>query len=98
SWIPSDYLKKTKEVLKCESYNAEKLVKLLNIIYATESDFSIKAITNAKNLKEYFKYNWLITSKEITEKDDERTNFWTSRNIPPQEAVFVQNPESLYFN
>jgi len=97
-WVPSEVFLKTKDVLKREFYSAEKLVYLLNSIYTAKNEFTAKAISNAKNLKEYFKYNWLITSKQISEKGDTGVNFWTSRNIPPQETVFVRMPESNYFN
>ena len=98
SWIPSEAFVKTMEVLKCEPYSAAKLVGILNSIYDKQNKFSSKAISNAKNLKEYFRYNWLITSKQISNVDDTTVNFWTSRDIPAQETVFIQSPERMYFN
>ncbi len=97
-WEPSKALVETMKVLKCETYSSQKLVSLLNATYPIKSEFSSRAVANAKNLKEYFKYNWLITSKQISNKDDTGINFWTSRNITPQETVFVRMPESTYFN
>ncbi|MGV8138538.1 MAG: CRISPR-associated helicase Cas3' [Mangrovibacterium sp.] len=96
-WIPCEAFTKTAEILETTLYNAEKLVKLLNQIYSGEASFSTKAISNAKELKEYFSYNWLINPMQRTEIDDTNTNFWKSRNIEPQDTVFVRDPESKYF-
>jgi hypothetical protein len=45
-------------------------------VYAVQSEFSALALSNAKNLKEYFKNNWIINSKQISNKDDSGVNFW----------------------
>lgn len=97
-WIPSKALTKTIDVIKCETYSAEKLVSFLNYIYKKHENFSTKAVVNAKNLKEYFLYNWLINSKQISGKDDTDVNFWKSRDIPPQDTVFIDMPEGCYFS
>jgi len=97
TWIPCDAFSKTEKVLETTFYNAEKLVFLLNQVYSSETSFSSKAISNAKELKEYFSYNWLINPMQITSADDTDTNFWRSRNIAPQDTVFVKLPESEYF-
>ena len=95
-WIPCEPFSKTAKIIETTAYNAEKLVFLLNQIYQTQ-DFSSKAMNNAKSLKEYFSYNWLINSKQITDIDDTNTNFWRSRNIESQDTVFVEKPTSLFF-
>lgn len=97
-WSVSKALTATLNVLELTYYSVEKLVILLNDIYSERNDFSSKAIDNAKNLKEYFKCNWLINSKQMSRKDDTGTNFWQSRNIPPQSTVFVSAPDSKYFS
>lgn len=97
-WIASEAFIKTQEVLGCESFSSGKLVKLLNEVYPVQNEFSSKAILNAKNLKDYFKINWLIRSKQTVKDDDTEVNFWASRNIPPHETVFVIKPEKKYFN
>lgn len=97
AWIPCDAFIKTHNILEPIFYSAEKLVKLLNDIYAVQDSFSPKAINNAKSLKEYFSWNWLINPKQITRTDDMDTNFWKSRNIPPQDTVFSKMPESIFF-
>jgi len=97
AWVPCEAFVKTSEILDTTSYNAERLVSLLNQVYAEQESFSPKSINNAKNLKEYFSWNWLINPKQITQTDDTDTNFWRSRNIPPQDTVFAEMPESKFF-
>jgi len=97
AWIPCEAFVKTSEILKPTRYNAEMLVNLLNQVYPVQDSFSPKAIINAKSLKEYFLWNWLINPKQMTVTDDTNTNFWRSRNIAPQDMVFVTKPESNYF-
>lgn len=97
AWVACDALVKTQKILDTTCYNAEKLVSMLNEIYSTESEFSAKAITNANNLKEYFRYNWLISPKQQPTEDDTDTNYWKSRDIAPQDTVFVTQPETGYF-
>lgn len=97
AWIPCDAFVKTFEIIDTTSYSAEKLVCLLNHVYAVQESFSPKAINNAKSLKEYFSWNWLINPKQITATDDTDANFWKSRNIVPQDTVFVEKPISKSF-
>lgn len=97
TWVPCEAFVKTLEVLTPTLYSAEKLVNLLNHVYAVQDSFSPKAINNAKYLKEYFSWNWLINPKQITATDDTDTNFWRSRNIAPQDTVFVEKPISKVF-
>lgn len=98
SWVPCDAFVKTKEMIQPTLYNAEKLVGMLNIIYNEQTSFSPKAISNANSLKEYFSWNWLIASKQMSGTDDISTNFWKSRNIEPQDIVFVTSPDSKFFS
>ena len=48
-------------------------------------------------MKEYFSWNWLINPTQKPATDDTDANFWKSRNISPQETVFVEKPSSKYF-
>lgn len=96
-WIPCDAFSKTAEILETIFYSAKKLVFLLNQVYPAEASFSTKAISNAKELKEYFSYNWLINPMQFTATDDTDLNFWRSRNIAPQDTVFVKAPKSKCF-
>lgn len=96
-WVPCEAFIKTSEILETSFYNAEKLVTLLNHVYSIQDSFSAKALANANSLKEYFSWNWLINSKQISKPDDSDTNFWKSRNIAPQDTVYVQKPKSKFF-
>ena len=87
----------TDRLVEKKSYCSKSLLDLLNKVYHESSAFSAKADQNAKNLEAYFMYNWLIGSKERTKEDDTSNQFWRSRDIPPQESVFVCKPPSLYF-
>lgn len=97
SWEPCASLELTLNLLECKNYSSNDLVKILNKVYSKSSEFSARAIENANNLKDYFMYNWLIGSKEIVQADDDSTNFWSSRNIPPQGSVFITDEETLCF-
>lgn len=97
AWIPCEAFEKTSEILETTLYSAEKLVSLLNHVYAIQDSFSPNANNNAKSLKEYFTWNWLINPKQIIATDDSDTNFWKSRNIAPQDTVFVEKPTSKFF-
>ena len=97
TWIPCEAFTKTSHILEITFYNAEKLVSLLNQVYTVQNSFSPKAISNAKSLKDYFSWNWLINPKYVSATDDTDTVFWRSRNIPPQDTVFVEKPLSKFF-
>lgn len=98
SWEPCDALIETINRIEKKKYNADKLVLLLNTIYAKGHQHSVKSIDNAKCLKEYFMWNWLITSKQNSQKDDTDVGFWKSRDIFSQDTVFVSQPDALYFS
>ncbi len=97
AWIPCDAFVQTYEILETTKYSAEKLVSLLNYVYSLQESFSQKAINNARSLKEYFSWNWLVNPKQITATDDTNTNFWKSRNIAVQDTVYVEEPPSNFF-
>jgi len=97
AWTPCEAFVKTSEILDTTSYSAERLVSLLNHVYAVQESFSPKAINNAKHLKEYFSWNWLINPTQIPATDDTDANFWKSRNISPQDTVYIEKPLSNTF-
>ena len=96
-WIPCNAFEKTTKILETKLYNAKKLVHHLNQIYEIQNSFSPKAINNAKSLKEYFSENWLFNPRQVSAVDDSDTNFWKSRNIRPQDTVFVKNQNQVSF-
>jgi CRISPR-associated endonuclease/helicase Cas3 len=97
TWVPCKAIVKTKELLTKTKYSAGELVGLLNQVYSDESEFSNNAMTNSQMLKEHFKYNWLINPMQVVATDDSTTNHWKSRNIAPQDTVFVKKPDHSYF-
>lgn len=97
-WINSKAFNKTLDIIKVKKYSAKKLVEMLNIVYDSEMTYSAIALSNANNLKDYFKINWLINSKQISNIDDSEVNFWKSRNITSQTTVFTSKPQSTYFS
>lgn len=97
SWIPCEYLIQTIHILVEKAYNFEMLVDILNQIYNSEKKYSIKSIANAKNLKDYYTINWLINPQQKSSIDDESANFWKSRDIMPQDTIFVKKPISTNF-
>lgn len=97
TWMPCKSLLDTISVLDTGVYNAEKLVALLNDIYSDNLSFSNKAQINADNLKNYFSFNWMINSKQISNEDDDSLNYWKSRDITAQDSVYVCKPDNCYF-
>lgn len=90
-WISVDAIIKTQELLELTNYNANKLESLLNTVFSENQTFSAIAKVNARKLKNSFRCNWLINIIQKTAEDDADTNHWKSRNIMPQDYVFVEN-------
>ena len=97
TWQACEAYDLTNSFIKCKRYNSKELLTLLNEVYYKGTNFSAIANENARHLEVYFMYNWLIGSKERTKEDDTSNQFWKSRNIPPQETVFVCAPENTHF-
>lgn len=87
-----------KKIQEGTLYSAGDFVNLINEIYPNEPIFEIKARKNAENLREYFVHNWMIASQEMSKEEDEKTNFWKSRDIEANEEVFCEPPKDLRFN
>ena len=97
TWQACEAYDLTNRAIECKRYNSKELLTLLNEVYNQGTNFSAIAHENAMHLEQYFIYNWLIGSKERTKEDDTSNQFWKSRNIPPQEIVFVCAPENSHF-
>ncbi len=92
------YIEQINEFTKIQDNIAEK-----NESYFEQENKELKsqmmeAISNANFLKDYFRYNWLINPMQVSTTDDTNMNYWQSRNIGPQDIVFVTKPESSSFN
>lgn len=96
-WMACEAFTKSSESLECKGYNANELVGMLNDVYSSGTIYSSKAKGNAKILEECIKNNWLISPMQKSEEDDTETDYWSSRNIPAQESIYVSKPDSLFF-
>ncbi len=97
SWQACEAYNLTNKTITCKLYNSKELLISLNEVYQKETTFSAIAYENAKHLEEYFMYNWLIGSRERSKEDDTANQFWKSRNIQPQETVYVCEPDNPHF-
>lgn len=98
-WEANQALVKTIELLEAKDYSASDFVQLINKIYPSFKDFSIKTRENADLLKNKFVSNWIILPLEQSKEDDADSQDWKSRDIVGNESVFVQYPEidNFYF-
>lgn len=100
TWQQNEFMESTNELIRERKYNSSELTSLLNSVYHGRHTFSIKALDNAKKLGELFEYNWLINPVEKTDKKQEDTTMWKSRDVAPQGTVFVSPPEkgTMFWN
>ncbi len=97
-WEANHSLIHTLQLLQLKNYSARDLVQLINKIYGELDDFSVRAIANARILKESFVNNWIILPHAMNELDDTDTVFWKSRDIDNQISVLTSFPENPYFS
>ena len=95
-WEPIEPLTQTLNLLEIKDYSPKSFIDLINDVYPTIKDFSVKSETNSKNLKWLFLYNWIIGSKEIPKEDESDTTFWKSRDIVNNSTVFIKKPENSF--
>jgi CRISPR-associated endonuclease/helicase Cas3 len=96
-WNPVEAFIKTLETLELKSYSANNLLYLMNQIYFENKKYSAKSLDNARKLKDSFISNWLINPMQNIASDDAETNNWQSRDIGPQDTLFIEKPDSTYF-
>ncbi|MEM6766681.1 MAG: CRISPR-associated helicase Cas3' [Bacteroidota bacterium] len=96
-WVVSTALEKTIEAISLRPYSAKDFVDLINEVYASVDDFSVRAKKNAQLLKEHFTQNWIVLPKSLTGEEDSETQFWRSRDIDNQSTVLTKVPENRYF-
>lgn len=95
-WEPIEPLIQTLNLLEIKDYSPKIFIDLVNRVYHTIKDFSVKSELNSKNLKWLFLYNWIIGSKEIPKEDENDTTFWKSRDIVDNNTVFTSMPEKRF--
>lgn len=76
-----------------QTVSPEQFVKWVNDLYPEQMKFESKAKTNCDELKRAMRTNWLIVQGQYTNEDDGKAGTWKSRDIPPQETIFVTLPE-----
>ncbi|HRN46532.1 MAG TPA: CRISPR-associated helicase Cas3', partial [Niabella sp.] len=98
-WEANQALVKTIELLETREYSASDFVQLINKVYPSFNDFSVKTKENADLLKSKFVSNWIILPLEQSKEDDTDNQDWKSRDIIGNETVFVTVPDvdSFYF-
>ena len=96
-WEASQSLLKTKDVLHKGAYSENDLLSALNMVYDVEVQISTKARANAKKLEEMFINNWLINPAGQINENENECDFWKSRNIGPQDIVFIEKPPTNHF-
>ncbi|MBW7941322.1 MAG: CRISPR-associated helicase Cas3' [Candidatus Kuenenia stuttgartiensis] len=98
-WEANQALIKTIELLETKDYSASDFIQLINNIYPSFKEFSVKTKENADLLKTKFVSNWIILPLEQSKEDDTDSQNWKSRDIIGNESVFVQYPEidNFYF-
>lgn len=69
--------------------DADFLVDRVNELYATLPEMSSGVQLNQTAFKELIRSNWLILPNTRVEEDDAETDDWSSRKIPPQVLVFI---------
>jgi CRISPR-associated endonuclease/helicase Cas3 len=97
-WETNKALLKTIELLKVGNYSAGDFTDLINKVYPSFETFQDRAKHNAELLKTKFVNNWVILPLETTNEDDNESSEWKSRDISSNETVFVNFPESDFFN
>lgn len=93
-WIPYAAFTETLVKLKNGPYSAADFTKEVNSLYPKSERFEGQAEHNQEKLEEHLKNDWLILPAAKTGEKDFETDEWRSRNIPQQQTVLTQMPDS----
>lgn len=96
-WKAFESLLQTDAILSCKMYSADDFVQMVNNVYPSFENFSNRSEANAVLLKRKFVSNWIILPLEQSKEDDTDNQEWKSRDIVGNETVFVNFPESDFF-
>ena len=89
-WELTDVLRQSNEWLPDGEYAPRDFSELVSRLYPTAATPTARARENARKLENSFVNNWLIVQNaELESVDDEQTHDWKSRDIAPQQTVFV---------
>ncbi|WP_020599886.1 CRISPR-associated helicase Cas3' [Spirosoma panaciterrae] len=100
-WIPADAFTQTVQELSSDFGKMPALVtpanfvERVNRLYPKNLDFTSKAEQNRDRLKSLMRLNWMIVSPLSTDEDNGKVSAeWKSRDIPPQQPVFIKLPDA----
>jgi len=93
-WIASEALSRSNELLLDGEYTARRFVELVDTLYpGTSAELSGRVRTNKRELNLLVMLNWLLLPAEMDKQKDDReeehTETWYSRDIPPQRTLYV---------
>ena len=89
-WELTDVLRQSNQWLPEGEYSPRDFSELVSRLYPTSETPTARARENARKLENSFVNNWLIVQNaELESVDDEQTHDWKSRDIAPQQTVFV---------
>ncbi len=104
-WIPAEALSQTIDELRDafdevpQQVTPQDFVDRVNNLYPAHSEFEERIKQNSDKLKKLMRTNWMIVSDQFTDEDDASvSNEWKSRDIPPQDTVFVNLPAFAEMN
>jgi CRISPR-associated endonuclease/helicase Cas3 len=97
-WIPFNSLLASKKALLPGQYSYGDLVDLVNKVYSEVQEYDSKTKLNQKELIQMILNNWLILPAQQIGEDDFNTIFWKSRNILPNEKIFVNDVPKYFKN
>jgi CRISPR-associated endonuclease/helicase Cas3 len=89
-WKAAPALLKSQEWLKQNTYSAQSWIEGVNSIYPELEKPQHETIKNQDMLEKSLITNWLIVQAAEANDNDEGTAVWRSRNIPPQQTVYVE--------
>lgn len=98
-WLPAEAFTQTLNELRDsfdevpQQITPQNFVDWVNNLYPIQSEFENKIKQNQEKLKRLMRTNWMIVSGQYTDEEDGSVSVeWKSRDIPPQETVFVELP------
>lgn len=88
-WQPSAPFEASQKWLSNGQKSAQDWIDGVNCVYSEMQNPSHETRHNQRELEKLLIANWLIVQKAEIEADDDQTKNWQSRNIPPQQEVFI---------
>jgi CRISPR-associated endonuclease/helicase Cas3 len=89
-WTMSKAFARSAELLKDGEYTAKDFVDLVDELYP-DKPILVSALirNNCDAMERCLRNNWLLLPSETVEDDEDSTQYWRSRNIPPQRTIYA---------